>query len=106
MSKYLIWLIVFVLASVAGFFYFPAAVGGVGLALMLWLPIFGFTCALGALQWKAYSDLNHPGKTDALYARFLGMPIAEFNALSESSKASLMTEVQALKKKYGVILRE
>ena len=97
MSKYLIWLIVFAVASVLGFIWFPANVGTLGPALLVWLPVFGFTCALGGVQWKVYNDAKHPGKVDALYARFLGMPMEEFNALTGDAKAQVKEAVDRIR---------
>lgn len=106
MSKYLIGLIVFLALSLVGGFFFLTELKALALPFIGWLVIENFTAMLAALQWKHWNDARHPGKTDALYAKFLGVPIAEFEALSDGVKAQLTTDIQALKKKYGVILKE
>lgn len=93
MSKYLAWLLVFIAATVTGVFMFTAQLGQAGPLFWAWLAIAGFTCMLAGVQWHAYTQANHPERAEALYARFLGMPIAEFEALSSKTRSQVMGEL-------------
>lgn len=97
MSKYLFWLAAFIVITVAGAFVFTAQIGQLALPFLGWLVVAGVTLFLMGVQWHVYTAAKHPEKADAMYARFLGMPLEEFQAMSSKARKRIETELEAVR---------